>query len=81
MGALAPHFCQHGAGDYAKVDEKIGGGGGSSKASERYRAWPKIIFIAHFLARATPLFAPVKFFSGSVLAFPSHFPDISMLFN
>ena len=40
IGAIVPHFCQHGARYCAKADEKIGGGGGSSKASEKYRARP-----------------------------------------
>ena len=35
LGAVAPHLCLDGAQDFLKIDEKIGGGGGSSKSLEK----------------------------------------------
>ena len=42
MGANTPTFCQDGALHFVSVDEQVigSGGGGSSKSSEKYRAWP-----------------------------------------
>ena len=34
-GINAPHFCQDGARAFLKINEKIGGGGGSSTSSEK----------------------------------------------
>ena len=56
MGAIASHFCQDGTRDFYKIDENIGRGRGSSKSSEKWRAWPKSFHLCpHFTALATPL--------------------------
>ena len=53
----SPHSCQYNTRDFLKIDEKIGGGQGSSKSSEKQRAWPKYFHLCPltFIAGATPL--------------------------
>ena len=53
LGGRAPCFCQDGSRDFLKIDEKIDGGGGSSKSSEKQRTWLKIpIYAPHFYSPA-----------------------------
>ena len=48
-GQLPLHFCQEGARDFFKIDQKIDIGRGNSKSSEKWRAWPKKSYLCpHF---------------------------------
>ena len=53
-GIAFSHFCQDGARDFLKIDEKIGLGG-HSKSSEKEWAWPKDFHVCpHFVSWPRP---------------------------